>query len=54
MAPVIGGSIIGAMVFNPGLSYKTVYLVCGVSGIIAMAFALRLPKTEKSRLAACR
>ena len=49
MAPVIGGSIIGAMVFNPGLSYKTVYLVCGVSGIIAMAFALRLPKTEKKQ-----
>lgn len=49
MAPVIGGSIIGAMVFNPLLSYKTVYLVCGASGIIAMAFALRLPKTEKKQ-----
>lgn len=49
MAPVIGGSIIGAMVFNPLLSYKTVYLVCGVSGIITMAFALRLPKTEKKQ-----
>lgn len=49
MAPVIGGSIIGAMVFNPGLSYKAVYLVCGASGIIAMAFALKLPKTEKKQ-----
>ncbi|HBR21458.1 MAG TPA: MFS transporter [Nitrospiraceae bacterium] len=49
MAPVIGGSIIGAMVFNPLLSYKTVYLVCGVSGIITMAFALRLPKTAKKQ-----
>lgn len=36
MAPVVGGGIIGMLVFNPGLSYKMVYIVCGLTGIIAL------------------
>jgi len=43
MAPAIGGGIIGAMVFNPGLSYKVVYLVCGLTGIIALILIFKLP-----------
>ncbi len=42
-APAIGGGIIGAMVFNPGLSYKAVYIVCGVAGISALLLALKIP-----------
>ncbi|MBI4684515.1 MAG: MFS transporter [Nitrospirae bacterium] len=43
MAPIIGGSIIGVLVFNPGLSYKIVYLVCGITGIIALIISFKLP-----------
>ncbi len=43
IAPIAGGSIIGAMVFNPGLGYKIVYIVCGVAGIIALILTLKLP-----------
>lgn len=42
-APAIGGGIIGAMVFSPGLSYKAVYIVCGVAGITALILALKIP-----------
>jgi len=47
MAPIVGGSIIGALAFNPGLSYKIVYLVCGAAGIIAMLLTLKIPNPEK-------
>jgi MFS family permease len=43
MAPIAGGGIIGAMVFNPGLSYKIVYFVCGAAGIIALILTSKLP-----------
>lgn len=46
IAPIVGGSIIGAMVFNPGLSYKAVYLVCGITGIIALIFTFKLPDSN--------
>lgn len=36
MAPISGGVIIGALAFDPDLSYKAVYIVCGVAGIIAL------------------
>lgn len=42
MAPISGGVIIGALAFNPEMSYKAVYLVCGVAGIIALLFILKL------------
>lgn len=50
MAPIAGGSIIGAMVFDEKLSYKTVYLVCGIAGIIALIFALKLPGMDGDRM----
>ncbi len=45
MAPVIGGGIIGALTFNPGLSFKVVYIVCGIAGIISLLVTLFLPRT---------
>lgn len=49
MAPLAGGSIIGAMVFNPGLSYKVVYFVCGGAGVIALLLTLGIPSPAKER-----
>ncbi len=42
MAPIIGGAIIGAMVFNPGVSYKIVYIVCGITGVLVLLLSLRI------------
>ncbi len=50
MAPIVGGSIIGAMVFNPGLSYKIVYLVCGVAGVIALILTFKLPSAHDKKI----
>lgn len=49
IAPIIGGSIIGLMVYNPGLSYRIVYLICGIAGIIAFVFSLRLRETSDQK-----
>ena len=50
MAPVVGGSIIGALVFNPGFSYKVVYLVCGAAGVITLLLTFKIPDaTEKKK-----
>jgi MFS family permease len=46
MAPIVGGSIIGALFFNPGLGYRVVYLICGVAGITALLFAFRIPNHD--------
>lgn len=46
MAPIAGGSIIGAMVFNPSISYKIIYLVCGIAGIIALILARKIPSVS--------
>jgi len=46
MAPIVGGIIIGIMVFNQELSYRIVYLVCGIAGITALIFALKLPDSN--------
>lgn len=42
MAPIIGGSIIGALAFNPAMSYKVVYIVCGIAGTIVFILALKI------------
>lgn len=49
MAPIVGGTIIGVMVFNPGLGYKVVYLVCGITGIVALILAFKLPPPSGNR-----
>lgn len=43
MAPVAGGTIISLLVFSPALSYKAVYIVSAVAGIVTLLFVLRLP-----------
>jgi MFS family permease len=47
VAPIVGGAIIGSIVFNPGLSFKAVYLACGVSGVIALLLILRIPDPQE-------
>ncbi len=49
IAPVAGGSIIGALVMNPGTSYYTVYLVCGATGAVVFFLALRIPADRKEQ-----
>jgi len=43
MAPLVGGTILGALAFNPGLSFQFVYLVCGIAGILALSLVILLP-----------
>jgi MFS family permease len=43
MAPIIGGAILGAMAFNPFLSFKVVYLVCGTAGVLTLLLVITLP-----------
>lgn len=43
MAPVIGGSIIGAYSGDPGQGYKSVYLVCAAAGVVTLLLSLSLP-----------
>lgn len=54
VAPLAGGAIIGAAVLSPAFGYRAVFLVCGASGIIALAltallFRLRIPYTGAGR-----
>ena len=43
LAPILGGSILGILAFNPSLSYKTVYLICGIAGLVTLMLILKLP-----------
>lgn len=43
VAPIAGGTIIGLLAFNPGMSYRVVYLVCGAAGILTLLMMLRMP-----------
>lgn len=47
MAPLIGGSIIGALAFAPGLSYKAVYIACALAGAVTLVLSLFLPQTAE-------
>jgi DHA1 family multidrug resistance protein-like MFS transporter len=47
LAPMIGGSILGTLAFNPGLSFRVVYLVCGAAGVIALILILQLPNPNE-------
>jgi len=50
MAPIVGGTIIGVLVFNPALSYKIVYLLCGIAGIIGLLLTFKLPPLEDKKI----
>jgi MFS transporter, DHA1 family, multidrug resistance protein len=43
MAPIIGGSLIGFYIYDPSWGFKGVYLLCGLSGILAFLLVFRLP-----------
>ena len=43
LAPILGGSILGILAFNPSLSYKAVYLICGIAGLVTLMLMLKLP-----------
>jgi len=43
LAPILGGSILEYLSFNPDESFKVVYLVCGFAGIATLMVILRLP-----------
>jgi len=47
VAPILGGSLLGFLAYNPGLSFKVVYLVCGIAGIITLLLVLRLPNPDR-------
>ena len=47
IAPVMGGSIIGVLVMNPGVSYQAVYLVCGVAGVIVFFLSIKIPTSKR-------
>ena len=46
IAPVAGGSIIGAMAFNPAMGFKLVYLVCGAAGVVVLVLAFKIPSED--------
>jgi MFS transporter, DHA1 family, multidrug resistance protein len=48
IAPISGGGLVGAMILNPELAYKIVYLACGIAGLVALIIGFRLPETGKS------
>ena len=48
VAPLAGGTLIGLLAFNPSLSYKAVYTLSGLAGVLALFFILRVHEPEKS------
>ncbi|MGC2061774.1 MAG: MFS transporter [Thermodesulfovibrionales bacterium] len=50
VAPLIGGSIIGALAFDPAQSYRVVYIVCGAAGLVTLLLTLVIPQPEKTQL----
>ncbi|MBI4850033.1 MAG: MFS transporter [Nitrospirae bacterium] len=42
VAPLAGGGIIGALTFNPALSYRLVYVICGIAGLVVLVLAFRI------------
>ncbi|MEW6408820.1 MAG: MFS transporter [Nitrospirota bacterium] len=48
MAPIAGGSIIGFLAFNPEISYKSVYMLCGMAGMVALALTLKIPALKET------
>ncbi len=48
VAPLVGGTLIGLLAFNPLLSYKAVYLLCGLAGVLALLLILKIHEPEKT------
>ena len=50
IAPLAGGAVIGFLAFNPSLSYKAVYVVCAIAGVLALYLILKIREPEKTSL----
>ncbi|MEI6261588.1 MAG: MFS transporter [Deltaproteobacteria bacterium] len=48
MAPMVGGSILGAAALHPAMGFKVVYGFCGIAGILALlaGFRIQAPAVE--------
>ncbi|KJJ83649.1 major facilitator superfamily protein [Candidatus Omnitrophus magneticus] len=42
-APLVGASVIGLMAYSPILSYRVIYMICTIGGVIALIIVWRLP-----------
>jgi DHA1 family multidrug resistance protein-like MFS transporter len=48
VAPLAGGALIGFLAFNPLLSYRAVYMLCGAAGVLAFILMLRIREPERT------
>lgn len=48
MAPLAGGALIGLLVFNPSLTYKAVYMLSGLAGILTLLAILKIHEPQKT------
>jgi MFS family permease len=48
-APMAGGTILTALAVDPARSFQTVYLVCGLAGVMVLALAFFLPRAKAKR-----
>lgn len=48
MAPMVGGSVLGAAALHPAMGFKVVYGICGIAGILALlaGFKIQAPAVE--------
>lgn len=46
IAPLAGGGILGVLAADPAFSYRIVYLVCGIAGVMVFILALRIPEAS--------
>lgn len=42
IAPVVGGSVLGAAVLHPAMGFKVVYGICAAAGILALAAGIKI------------
>jgi len=48
-APIVGGTILGAVLVLGDMRFQAVYLVCGAMGLITLVISLRIPRVEEHR-----
>jgi DHA1 family multidrug resistance protein-like MFS transporter len=48
VAPLAGGGLIGFLAFNPLLSYRAVYVLCGAAGLLTLFLIVKVHEPEKT------
>ncbi|HMK44141.1 MAG TPA: MFS transporter, partial [Dissulfurispiraceae bacterium] len=48
-APIVGGTILSAVLVLGDMRFQAVYLVCGAMGLITLVISLRIPRVEEHR-----